>query len=156
MYKKRLVDFAFVCFTFAGSYKIDCKLGKMAEARPKLTGNEDELLKMQQDFLAGRIAKSSVEIVEAPGRKKPQEECKRKSIFAERRARVNDEKRRPLAYEFPKVQVLRDVVERTFPSDLEERTFPSDLEHCFTKNPQQPFTQERCTSYILMVRDTFA
>lgn len=87
----------------------------MDEARPKLTNDEDELMRMQEEFLAGRIQKSCVEIIKTPRPEKPQQskdEPARKSIFAQKREEMQKESKRSIQIEMPKVSVLKDIVEK--------------------------------------------
>ena len=102
--------------------------------RPRLTGDEDELMQMQQDFLAGRIQKSSVEIIKAPrSNNAPTSSASdvnvrqnepRKSIFAQKREEMLKESKRPVHIENPQVVVLKDIIEKC---DLVSAPSPSQV-----------------------------
>lgn len=89
----------------------------MAERRPQLTNDEDELMQMQEDFLAGRIQKSCVEVIKAPRPPKASDnsspaELRKPSIFVQKRESTFKESQRSVNFEFPRAQVLKDVVEK--------------------------------------------
>lgn len=88
----------------------------MAESRPNFLPNDEEgLLQMQEEFLAGRIPKSVIDVKSGPSSKPSHQ---KKSLFAQKRARnasyaeTVKEKKQPHDFEFPQVNVLGSVVER--------------------------------------------
>ena len=112
----------------------------MAErlSRPKLTNDEDDIMEMQQQFLAGEIAKSAeMEVLSAPSR--DQEGDKKRSIFATKRGKEStaaSSKGKNVSFDFTQVQVLKDVVEKIeLPS---ETRFAPDVQpslpSVFTRN----------------------
>ncbi len=81
--------------------------------RPKLSCDEDELLRMQEDFAAGRIGNSDTsEVIRAPQTKSTENSEGKKSIFAQRRSATEKVKGNTVQFEFTKFQVLKDVVEK--------------------------------------------
>lgn len=84
----------------------------MAAARPKLTCDEEELLKMQEDFRTSRIKNSVSEVFPTAQSNSNISSEGKKSIFAQRREKADKEKANTVHFEFPKVQVLKDVVEK--------------------------------------------
>ena len=98
---------------------------KMAATRPKLTCDEDELLQMQQDFVAGKMRNSDTsEVVRAPQATCAENSNQKKSIFAQRRGAPDKAKGNTINFEFPQFQVLKDVVEKS--SEIPE---PKIYEH---------------------------
>ena len=95
-----------------------CVILEMADfRRPKLTNDEDELLQMQQDFLAGKIQKSNIEVLKvsrpAAANQSTTDEPKKSSFFSRKRENLVKEKERAVTVEFTDdVKVLRDVVEK--------------------------------------------
>lgn len=81
-------------------------------ARPKLVCGEDELMEMQEKFRSGGITNSiSSKVIKAPHKTNasiPGNE----SIFAKRREMVEKIKENTFHFQLPKVQVLKDVVEK--------------------------------------------
>uniref|UniRef100_A0A0P5SL96 RNA polymerase II-associated protein n=1 Tax=Daphnia magna TaxID=35525 RepID=A0A0P5SL96_9CRUS len=81
-------------------------------ARPKLVCGEDELMEMQEKFRSGGITNSiSSKVIKAPPKTNasiPGNE----SIFAKRREMVEKIKENTFHFQLPKVQVLKDVVEK--------------------------------------------
>lgn len=81
----------------------------MAEfRRPKLSNNDEDLMQMQQDFMAGKILKSNMKIIQTP---KHVDDGK-KSMFFRKRENLEKEKKKDVIVEFTTAQVLKDVIEK--------------------------------------------
>lgn len=92
------------------SPELEKKGSQRMAARPKLVCDEDELLKMQEEFRSGRVTNSMTsEVIKAPGTNDAQG---KQSIFAQRREMAEKIKGNTFHFQLPKVQVLKDVVEK--------------------------------------------
>ena len=105
----------------------------MAELRPKFHPNDEEgLLQMQKEFLAGRIPKSVIDVKSTPS-SYAESSHRKKSMFAQRRERDNKYaeviKEKPSTFEFPQIKVVGDVVEKSVSlSPSNKRGFIPNLE----------------------------
>ena len=94
----------------------------MAEARPKLSNDEDDMLEMQKQFLAGKIKRSAeMEVLSAPNRDIQRDEDNKMFSFSHDRTSKHQEKR--VTFEDPEVQVLTEVVEKMDHSPVPEPVF---------------------------------
>lgn len=99
----------------------------MKSVRPKLTNEEDELMKMQEDFIEGKLQTSVTDIVRTP-QSSGTDGSKGKSVFARKRELSAKVKSEPMQYEIPKINVLKDIVEKIeLPGPIVSRT----REHAF-------------------------
>ena len=103
----------------------------MSGTRPKNYPNDEEgLLRMQEQFLAGRIPKSVIDVKSTPS-SNAESSYKKKSKFAQIRERnsmyAEAAKERPQSscFEFPQVKVLGKVVERCTEVSPSSRQVPT-------------------------------
>lgn len=86
-------------------------------ARPRISNEESEILRMQEEYLAGKIPISDTQVVRGscnvPSKQKKRScyPLNKPSLFSQKKDRAEDVPKVP-SFEFPKIQVLKDVVEK--------------------------------------------